>query len=65
MFPPPFRGDGVGNTFPFGRGNGTEQEAEMDMMEESQAKNKAILEALIKMAFRNSDKQTAPGGEDD
>lgn len=27
----------------------------MDMMEESQAKNKAVLEALIKMAFRNSD----------
>lgn len=26
----------------------------MDMMESSQAKNKALLAALVKMAFRNS-----------
>jgi hypothetical protein len=35
----------------------------MDMMEESQAKNKAILEALVRMAFRNSEEVSSrPGG---
>ena len=49
----PLTGGGTLGTFGLWS-RGTERN-NMNTMEESQAKNKAILEALVRMAFRNSE----------